>query len=59
MKVLLELVITIVARPSAALRTLAKQAVRAFASAITPGSLQILLDVLPSSSADLFDRFVP
>ena len=54
MAVLVELLVSLLARPSAMLRNVVKATLRAFADNMTPSSIQVLVQVLSESGADLF-----
>lgn len=54
MSVLVELLVSLLARPSAVLRSVVKSTFRAFCDSITPSTVEVLVQVLSSSGADLF-----
>ena len=55
MSVLVELLVSLLARPSAVLRNVVKSTFRAFSDSMTPSTIEVLVQVLSGSSADLFD----
>ena len=56
MSVLVELLVSLLARPSAVLRSVVKSTFRAFVDVLTPASVDVLLQVLSDNGADLFDQ---
>jgi DNA polymerase phi len=56
MSVLVELLVSLLARPSAVLRSVVKSTFRAFVDVLTPASVDVLLQVLSDNAADLFDE---
>jgi len=54
MAVLVELLVSLLARPSAMLRNVVKATFRAFADKMTPSTIEVLVQVLSESGAELF-----